>query len=161
MSNVWQRLRAAALAGVLGAALACGGASDGVGGPSGESPTAGGDDGVGGTTAQALLGEWRLVALEPSDAPAWAPPAGRFTAAFRADGRLEARVDCNSCSGTYSAGPATLATSPLMACTRAYCVETAPHDAAFASLLLAARSWQVGSGMLELRSDEGVLRFER
>jgi hypothetical protein len=48
-----------------------------------------------------------------------------------------------------------------MACTRAYCVASAPFDSRYETLLGSARGWCVRGTTLEIQSDGGVLMFAR
>lgn len=122
---------------------------------------AGGDGTAGATAASALLGEWRLLSQRPAGASLQPVPAGTlFTAAFGADGRVSSVVDCNRCSGGYTADAETLAVSP-MACTRAYCAASAGYDSTFEKLLASARRWKVQGNSLELTSDAGTMQFAR
>ncbi len=111
--------------------------------------------------ASALRGEWRLVSLLPGDAPAIPVPAsGQFSADFRADGGLHIMADCNSCRGEYTAGAGTLQVSPLMACTRAYCL-SAPVDTRFTAMVQEATTWVVTDETLQIEGPGGRVSFRR
>lgn len=119
---------------------------------------------LGGSASAAGLptGTWRLVTLKASGQTevSIAQPE-LFTAEFGADGRVSLRADCNRCMGLHTAGSGTLTVGP-MACTRAYCVGTAPLDTTYASLVSSAQTWATPDGQhLELGSAVGVLRFTR
>ena len=119
-----------------------------------------GDGQTGATAVTSLQGTWQLVSLQEANGPVVAAPAPeRFTAEFRADGRLHAQADCNVCNTSYEAEPGSLEIG-LMACTRAYC-STAPLDTRYTTLLTEAKSWSMKAGSLELSSAAGVLRFRR
>jgi heat shock protein HslJ len=107
-------------------------------------------------------GTWRLVSLrEKGQAEVLIEQPDTFTAEFTAEGRLSLRADCNRCSAGYNAGSRSLSVG-LMACTRAFCVETAPLDTTYTILVESAQTWSAsGDGHLELASDAGVLRFRR
>ena len=97
--------------------------------------------------------------------PAGQPPVpvddpGRFTADFGPDGRLAVRADCNRCQGRYEAGPDRFAVQAPLACTLAAC-PSAPLDGTYVRLLVSATAWTIEGAALDLRSDQGVLRFER
>jgi len=158
-TNVMRFLALPALA--LGLA-ACSGSGIPAVGPT--PPVAAAPDGDGQTSATAvtsLQGFWQLVSLQEADASVTPiPDPERFTAEFRADGVLGARADCNRCSGGYEASPGALAVNPLMACTLAYC-QSAPLDTTYVSLLIDSTSWKLEDAGLELRSERGVLLFER
>jgi heat shock protein HslJ len=157
----WTTTGAAALA------LALAACSSGTGGsPTGVTPppaTGGtsGDGLAGAAAARALLGTWRLVSLQPAGGPVLPVPAGTpFTAEFGSDDVVRLVVDCNRCSGGYAAGADTLAIGS-MACTRAYCVASAPFDSTYEKLLAASLRWRVESSSLELRGEAGSMTFVR
>jgi heat shock protein HslJ len=106
-------------------------------------------------------GTWRLVSLRETGQPevAIARP-DLFTAEFTADGRVHLRADCNRCTGSYRSGAGSLGLTP-MACTRAYCVATAPLDGTFTRLASEATAWTTDNRTLELSSGVGTLRFQR
>jgi heat shock protein HslJ len=83
-----------------------------------------------------------------------------FTAEFDGDGRVHSVVDCNRCGAGYTAGADTLAIG-LMACTRAYCVASAPFDTTYERLLATSSWWRVESNSLELRGGAGSMAFVR
>jgi heat shock protein HslJ len=125
-------------------------------------PAAPSTDGSSAAAAATLPGgTWRLVSLRETGQPevAVARP-DLFTAEFTAGGRIELRADCNRCAGSYTSGAASLSVTP-MACTRAYCVATAPLDSTFTKLAGEATTWTAGDERLELASDSGILRFQR
>jgi len=107
-------------------------------------------------------GTWRLASLREAGQPeVVVGQPGLFTAEFGADGRVSLVADCNRCGAGYRAGDRDLSVG-LMACTRAYCVATAPLDTTYTVLVNNARTWSVsGDGRLELASDAGTLRFQR
>jgi heat shock protein HslJ len=122
-----------------------------------------GSDGVsaGAVAQQPLLGRWRLVSLQPPGQGVQAVPNGTaFTTEFGSDAVVRSVADCNRCSAGYSAGVGTLAVTP-MACTRAYCVASAPYDTTFATLLQSSREWQLRGVSLELHGDAGSMTFVR
>ena len=107
-------------------------------------------------------GTWRLVSLQEkgqAEVPIAQPE--RFTAEFAAGGRVHLRADCNRCAGSYNADGGRLSVG-AMACTRAFCTETAPLDETFTVLVGRAQTWVAdGDRRLELSSDAGRLRFVR
>lgn len=158
-------VRVLAAAGVAALALSVA-ACSGVESPTAVTPpvdgaAAGGDGSATATATSPLLGTWKLVSLQQADGPAQpVPPGTSFQAEFRTDGRVAAVVDCNRCNGGYTATADAL-TIGAMACTRAYCVASAPFDSHYETLLSSARSWRVQGKALEIRSDGGVLKLER
>ena len=108
-----------------------------------------------------VQGVWRLTSIQRPDASvtAIADPA-RFTVSFAAGGRLSVRADCNSCGGSYQLADGSLATGPL-ACTRAFCVSTAPLDTWFVGILDGRSTVSLGGGRLTVASERGTLLFER
>ncbi len=148
--------RLVAIAGLVIGLGGCGvsdGALPGAASPDGESKAG---------VAAIPAGTWRLVSLrEAGQADVVIGQPGTFTAEFGADGRLSLGADCNRCSAGYSADGRSLSVG-LMACTRAFCVATAPLDTTYTALVESARTWSVsGDGRLELASDAGTLRFQR
>jgi heat shock protein HslJ len=110
---------------------------------------------LGGTT-------WRLVKFEGGDETTLTPddPA-RYTIAFQADGRLNARIDCNRGMGTWkSSGPPELEFGPL-ALTRVRCPPGSLHDQIVRQWPY-VRSYVVRDGHLfmSLMADGGIYEFE-
>ena len=103
---------------------------------------------------------WRLQSLERADASVVTSPAGNFTLRFAEESRLEVRADCNTCGGSYRLAGPILSVSPL-ACTRAFCVTTAPFDTEYVTVLDAATSVEQSGGTLLVCGPAGVLRFSR
>lgn len=115
------------------------------------------------TSPSALLdGPWVLRELRPSSGlgPGGSVRGDEFTADFGADGRLSVRADCNGCGGPYEVGTGVLHVGPL-ACTRAYCVATAPRDALYVTLLQASESFVVQGTALTIHTEQGTLVFEQ
>jgi len=166
----WTTTRARTLAppiAAAGLALALAACTSGGGGsPTGVTPlpSTGGTSGEGSAAvvaARELLGSWRLVSLQPAGAPVQPVPAGTlFTAEFDGDGRVHSVVDCNRCGAGYSADADTLAIG-LMACTRAYCVASAPFDSTYERLLSSSSRWRVEGNALELRGEPGSMTLVR
>jgi heat shock protein HslJ len=129
------------------------------------SPSEAGESGDGATRASdtvPLLGQWRLVSLQPTGGSTVPVPAGTsFTADFGSDGRVAAVVDCNRCSTSYEATADTLTVGPALACTRAYCAASAGFDDTYTTLLTQSSTWRVQGAMLELRGEAGSLTLTR
>jgi len=111
------------------------------------------------TSAAQLNGTWRLSQITQGGTVHNEDlNAGRFNVTFATD-RLDAKADCNTCSG-----PATLSGSTLtvgaLACTRAACA-SAPVDTRFTSVLSGAVTVRINDRLLQLNSAQGELRFER
>ncbi len=111
--------------------------------------------GLGGTS-------WRLVKFEGGDGLTLTPDErSKYTIAFGADGRLNARIDCNRGSGTWkSSGPAHLEFGPL-ALTRAMCRPESLHDRIVKHWPY-VRSYVIENGHLfiSLMADGGIYEFE-
>jgi heat shock protein HslJ len=104
---------------------------------------------------------WMLRDLQRSQAGgASVPPGDVFTARFDDTGRLSVAADCNSCGGSFEAADGRLRVGAL-ACTRVYCVATAPLDTEYVAQLEAAQSYAVDSRTLTIRTGRGVLVFAR
>lgn len=111
------------------------------------------------TTAQ-LSGTWNLVSMQPGgQAEQATPPGASYTLTFT-DGRLSARVDCNTCGGTYALVGPTLTAGPALACTRAAC-PTMAFENAFTSVLGGDHTVTLSGDTLLLSSARGRLRFSR
>jgi heat shock protein HslJ len=107
-----------------------------------------------------LDGPWRLVQLTRSSGTTATTRGDEFTIEFLSDGRVNVRADCNGCGGTYEVRTGTLHVFPL-ACTRVYCVATAPVDSEYVMFLQAAETFSVQRDTLTIRTDHGSLEFER
>ena len=72
---------------------------------------------------------WQLVKFQSSDEKTLTPDdKAKYTISFGTDGRVSARIDCNSGAGTWkSSGPNQLQFGPL-ALTRAACPPGSLHD---------------------------------
>jgi heat shock protein HslJ len=112
------------------------------------------------TGPRQVQGEWRLQAIQqPGGGTTTIADPARFTITF-GDDRLSVRADCNSCGGSYRLADGSLSTGPL-ACTRAFCVNTAPLDTVFVTVLDGRSTVRVGGDRLTVRSERGTLVFER
>ncbi|HEY3119014.1 MAG TPA: META domain-containing protein [Vicinamibacteria bacterium] len=104
---------------------------------------------------------WTLRELQQSQAAGAAvPPGDAFRARFDDTGRLSVAADCNSCGGGFEAADGRLRVGAL-ACTRVYCVATAPLDTEYVAQLEAAQSYAVDTRTLTIRTGRGVLVFAR
>jgi heat shock protein HslJ len=114
------------------------------------------------TSLSALLGgTWTLVAQQPAGTEESAPPAGSTFTLEIVDGRAAVRADCNRCNGAASIDDDSVTFGPALACTRAYCVTSAPFDTTFVRLLAEENRASVDGNTLTLQSERGVLRFRR
>ena len=107
-----------------------------------------------------LDGPWRLTVLKRSAGTTATTRGDEFTIEFLSDGRVNVHADCNGCGGTYEVRTGRLHLNPL-ACTRAYCVTTAPVDSEYVMFLQAAQTFSVQRNTLTIRTDHGSLEFER
>jgi heat shock protein HslJ len=82
-----------------------------------------------------------------------------FNVEFAVDGRVSARADCNTCSGSYTVTGRYLVIGPL-GCTRVAC-QTAPLDTQYVQILAGGSTLEAELDKLTLRSERGTLRFER
>ena len=96
--------------------------------------------------------------MQPDGQAAQAAPAGYSLTL--ADGKLSARADCNSCSGSYTLAGQLLTTPPQFACTRAACA-TMAFESAYTSTLAGQSTVSLSGDTLVLASTRGVLRFSR
>jgi heat shock protein HslJ len=119
--------------------------------------------GVGLKTTQALGGtSWQLAKFRGADGATLIPDdKAKYTVAFKEDGRVAVRLDCNRGAGTWkSAQPNQLQFSPL-ALTRAMCLNMTLHDR-IANDWTAVRSYVLKNGhlFLSLAADAGTYEFE-
>lgn len=122
----------------------------------------GGCGGDGGTAAKELplrTGvEWQLESFQPNTGPGISvPDPSLYTLRFGADGTVEARADCNRCSGGYQVSGALMTIGPL-ACTLAACPLPSLGDK-FTAALTRVSSYVQTENELALAYDGGALRF--
>ena len=111
------------------------------------------------TSSTELEGTWRLSQMTSgSTVHNEDLSAGRFGVTFTT-GRVEAKADCNQCTGAATLSGSTLTVNAL-ACTRAACV-SAPLDTRFSGLLSGPLTVRLNNRLLQLNSAQGELRFER
>jgi heat shock protein HslJ len=111
------------------------------------------------TVAQ-LEGTWTLAWIERAGQARQSRPFdATYTLSF-SDGRLSTRVDCNSCSGSFSVNGTTLTAGPNLACTRAAC-PTMAFENAYTSILGGDSNIVVTGSTLTLSSPRGTLQFVR
>jgi heat shock protein HslJ len=124
---------------------------------------AGASDGGTRTSVTApLLGQWKLVSLRPAGRSVLpVPPGTSFSVDFGSDDRVSALADCNRCSSGYTATADALTVGPAMACTRAYCTQSAGYDETYTTLLTLSTTWRVQGTALELQGEAGTLAFTR
>ena len=106
-------------------------------------------------------GSWTLVAQQPAGEQAIAPPRGSNFAFQIVEGRAAVTADCNRCNGLASVSNASVTFGPALACTRAYCVTSAPFDTTFMRLLAEESRASIDGNTLTLRSERGTLRFKK
>lgn len=107
-----------------------------------------------------LTGTWNLLSIQPVGQAEQPTPSGtRYTLSF-ADGRLSARVDCNTCTGGFALAGETLTAGPALACTRAAC-PTMAFENTYTGLLSGDSTMTLAGNTLALSSPRGVLRFTR
>jgi heat shock protein HslJ len=112
------------------------------------------------TSPAQLDGTWRLFQMTSSAGVHNEDlTAGRFNVTF-ANNTIQAKADCNTCSGPATLSASTLTVGPL-ACTRAACA-TAPIDTRFTGLLDGALTVRINARLLQLNNTTGgELRFEK
>lgn len=125
--------------------------------PSSPTSVASGGGSLALTTGQ-LTGTWTLTSAQPAGQASQPSPAV-YTITF-ADGRLSTRVDCNSCSGTFSLAGQVLTAGPNLACTRAAC-PTMAFESLYTSVLGGDHTAELSGGTLVLSSARGRLVFTR
>lgn len=111
-------------------------------------------------SAEQLAGTWTLVGQQRPGEAEIPPPPGVFFRMEIADGRAAITADCNRCNGPGTVGDSTVTIGPTLACTRAFCA-SAPLDDIFLRLLAGESSATLDGDRLTLRSERGVLHFQR
>src|SRR5262249_13870806 len=105
---------------------------------------------------------WQLVKFQSMDDTTLTPDdRSKYTIEFLADGKLNARIDCNRGIGTWkSTGPSQIEFGPL-ALTRAQCPPGSLHDQ-IVKQFPNIRSYVVRDGhlFLALKIDSGIYEFE-
>lgn len=113
-------------------------------------------------TSPSLAGtSWQLVKIQGSDGTTVTPDGkAKYTIAFKADGSLTARIDCNRGRGAWnSPGPGQLHMGPMVL-TRAACPPGSLHDRIVKDWA-GFRSYAVRDGHLYLSlADGGVYELE-
>ena len=105
-------------------------------------------------------GVWKVRSIETSAGGLVAVNRPEnYTVEFGEGGRISARADCNTCSGTYSISGASLQIGAL-ACTRAFC-GTDSNDREFLEILGGATKLAVRGIELSIDSPKGTLRLNR
>jgi heat shock protein HslJ len=107
-----------------------------------------------------LTGTWRIVSIQPGmQAVQAAPAAAVYELTF--DGTsVSARVDCNTCNGSFMLSGSSLVIAPGLACTRAACV-TAAFESATVAMLGGAHDITLTSTTLILASNRGRMTLAR
>ena len=111
-------------------------------------------------TPAAIVGTWNLRNLRPAGGIEQTKPAGAVYAITIENGRVSARADCNTCTGSATLASSTLTLGPALACTRAACA-TATFESAFTTIMSGDHTAVVSDGSLTLTSTRGLMRFER
>lgn len=112
------------------------------------------------TSPTRVDGTWRIVSIRAaSQAEQLAPVAALYQVTFE-NGQVSLRVDCNTCSGAYTASGNTLTLGPGLACTRAAC-STAAFESAVVSLLSGEHQMTSTLHNLTLTSSRGTILLQR
>ena len=108
-----------------------------------------------------LTGKWQLVKFEGGGTTLRPPDRSKYTLEFAADGRLNARVDCNQGRGTWTSPGSNVIAFGAMAMTRARCSPDSLHDR-FLRQAGNIRSYEIRDGhlFLVLMGDGGSYEFE-
>lgn len=111
-------------------------------------------------SAASLAGVWKLEIVQRTGGPALATPAdAAYTLSFSGT-TVSARVDCNTCVGTFSIVGDAITISPVLACTRAAC-PTSAFGVIYEGLLAGESRVGVSGQTMVLNSSRGQLRFTR
>ena len=111
-------------------------------------------------TQASLEGTWRIISIQPPSQPVQTAPVGvRYQVAFD-NGLTFLRVDCNTCTGSFSSNQGTLTIGPSLACTRAACA-TASYESAVVALLSGDHQMSTTLHNLTLSSSRGTVLLQR
>ena len=103
-------------------------------------------------------GVWKIRSIETySGSVIGITNTAGYTVEFKDGGKLAARADCNTCSGTYSISGDSLTVGAL-ACSRAFCGSSS-YDVAFLDILSNATTFGVLGIELSIESPKGTLRM--
>jgi heat shock protein HslJ len=105
-------------------------------------------------------GVWRIISIQPPSQPAQTAPVGVQYQIGLERNRVLLRVDCNTCTGTYSDSGNTLTIGPNLACTRAAC-STAAFENAVVSMLSGEHQTAATLHNLTLTSPRGSVLLQR
>jgi heat shock protein HslJ len=114
----------------------------------------------GDTDSAALVDRtWQWVATTTVGEKVIPPAPERYTIRLTAEGRLQARFDCNSGGGAYQASAGRLSFGPMMS-TRIACPPDS-LDRVFMQGLAEVESFFVEGGLLQLglKADSGTMNF--
>jgi len=104
-------------------------------------------------------GAWKLQSItRPDSTVVSISDPDRFTVQFTDNNRLSLRADCNRGFGGFSSNGNSINVGPV-GITKAYCVETAPLDDEYVSLLNGDNTVTLTATSLQLSSARGTLRF--
>ncbi len=101
-----------------------------------------------------VQGNWELISIGGSQIPM---PA-RYTIVFGADGRFNARADCNQCSGGYTTEGNSISTGGAVGCTRAFCPPPSFFDE-YAAALSSMSSFVRSGAQLRIQYAGGELVY--
>ncbi len=112
------------------------------------------------TSPTSIEGTWRIVSIRPASQAEQLAPVGALYQVTFADGQASVRVDCNTCTGRFTASGNTLTVGPTLACTRAACA-TAAFESAVVTLLSGEHQAATTLHNLTLTSSRGSLMLQR
>ncbi|HEX6163554.1 MAG TPA: META domain-containing protein [Vicinamibacterales bacterium] len=111
-------------------------------------------------TPDSIDGVWRIISIQPASQPLQTAPVGaQYQIEFQ-DGRASVRVDCNTCTGSFTLNDGRLTVGPALACTRAACA-TASYESAVVSLLAGEHQASATLHNLTLTSSRGTMLLQR
>jgi heat shock protein HslJ len=111
-------------------------------------------------TPDSVEGVWRIISIHPASQPVQPAPVGVLYQVDFNDGRVSARVDCNTCNGPFTLKDNRLTVGPTLACTRAACA-TAAFENAVVSLLAGEHQATATLHNLTLTSSRGTVLLQR
>jgi heat shock protein HslJ len=118
------------------------------------------DDTPSSPTPDSVDGVWRIVSIHPASQAVQTAPVGVLYQVEFSNGRVTARVDCNTCNGSFTLNGSKLTIGPALACTRAAC-PTAAFENAVVSLLAGEHQATATLHNLTLTSTRGTLLLQR
>jgi len=111
--------------------------------------------------SETLTGVWRIEsAFLSGDVAVLVPASSTYQITFE-NSRISARLDCNTCSGAFTATTTTLSVGPGLACTRASCGINDPINNQLTTILDGTHQRLDSADRIRLSSNRGIITLRR